>query len=291
LIKLKLELTMKQKTIQQSIFLEGVGLHSGEIVKMVLKPAAEDAGIVFRRVDLSPFVDIKVTPKNVEEAVMCTLLSNGKEGVSTIEHLMSALCVFEIDNVLIEIDGAEVPVMDGSSIKFVDALEQCGSIEQNKKRRVIKILDTIRVEDGDKFAEVSPSETTKYRFEIDFDHPVISATPSGAVFSGEVEYYKNNIAEARTFGYVEELEYLKANNLGKGASLDNAIGVSKQSVLNDGGLRYPDEFVKHKLLDAIGDFYVGGAILGNFNCYKSGHKLNNKLLLALLENTDLWTIT
>lgn len=281
---------MEQKTIQQNIFLEGIGLHSGDMVKMVLKPSAVDTGIVFRRVDLIPFVDIKVTPENVKEAVMCTLLSNGKEGVSTIEHLMSALSVFEIDNLLIEVDAAEVPVLDGSSIQFINALEQCGSVEQNKQRRIIKILDTIRVEDGDKFAEVSPSKITKYQFEIDFDHPVISATPSRAVFSGGVGDYKNNIARARTFGYVEELEYLKANNLGKGASLDNAVGVSKTGVLNEGGLRYPDEFVKHKLLDAIGDFYVGGAILGNFNCYKSGHKLNNRLLLTLLEQSDRWIL-
>ncbi|WP_119344257.1 UDP-3-O-acyl-N-acetylglucosamine deacetylase [Facilibium subflavum] len=280
-----------QQTIKQPVTIKGIGLHSGAEVTMVLKPAETDSGIIFRRIDLSPAADIKITPFNITEAVMCTLLvhpDNQKVSVSTIEHLMSALCVFKIDNLIIELDAAELPVMDGSSAPFVDFLENTGIQQQDKPRKIIKVLKPVKVQEDDKFAEVTPSQHTHYRFEIKWDHPVIAKTPHVAEFSGQKQEYIDHICQARTFGFVKQLDYLHANNLAKGASLDNAVGITDNGVANKDGLRYPDEFVKHKLLDAIGDFYVGGAIIGYFNCYKSGHTLNNKLLRTLYQDKSAW---
>ncbi len=288
-----MEKNVQQQTINHHIEIQGIGLHSGVNVNMRLLPAAVDQGIVFRRTDLPQMHDIKITPFNITEAVMCTLLVSPNDKtitISTIEHLMSALCMFEVDNVIVEIDAPELPVMDGSSIAFVEALQKVGVKAQDKKRQMIKVLKTIRVTDEDKFAEISPSDETRYRFEIKWDHPVIAATPLVVEFSGNQQEYIAQVAKARTFGFVEQLEYLHANNLAKGASLDNAVGVTNEGVANPEGLRYPDEFVKHKLLDAIGDFYVGGAILGYFNCYKSGHTLNNKLLRALFADKSAWKL-
>lgn len=284
---------MQQHTINNYIEIQGIGLHSGVNVKMRLLPADVDQGIIFRRIDLSELHDIKITPFNITEAVMCTLLVSPEDKditVSTIEHLMSALCMFQVDNVIVEINAPELPVIDGSSATFVEALQKTGTKMQDKKRHVIKVLKPVRVTEEDKLAEILLSEHISYRFEIKWDHPVISATPSVVEFSGDKQEYIEHIAKARTFGFVEQLDYLHANNLAKGASLDNAIGITSDGVANVGGLRYPDEFVKHKLLDAIGDFYVGGAILGHFNCYKSGHTLNNKLLRALFSDKSAWKL-
>lgn len=282
---------MQQKTIAQEIFFEGIGLHSGLIVQMRLHPAEEDQGVVFRRGDLDPVIDIPVTPFNIKEAVMCTLLVSPDEqgiSVSTIEHLMSALAMFNIDNLIVELNAPELPVMDGSAQYFVEKLKAIGTVSQSKPRKVIKVLKTVRVEEEDKFAEVYPAEQLSYAFEIQWDHPVIANTPNKVEFVADVDRYMAEISAARTFGFVEQLDYLHQNNLAKGASTDNAVGVTADGVINEGGLRYPDEFVKHKLLDAIGDFYVGGAILGHFNCYKSGHTLNNRLLRALLADEKAW---
>ncbi|WP_235842337.1 UDP-3-O-acyl-N-acetylglucosamine deacetylase [Cysteiniphilum halobium] len=284
---------MLQHTINNNIEIQGIGLHSGVNVNMRLLPADVDQGIVFRRTDLAVVHDIKITPFNITEAVMCTLLVSPDDKtitVSTIEHLMSALCMFEIDNVVIEIDAPELPVMDGSSISFVQELQKTGVKAQDKKRQVIKVLKPIRVSEEDKFAEILPCKQTSYRFEIKWDHPVIAATPLVVEFSGDKHEYIEYVAKARTFGFVEQLDYLHANHLAKGASLDNAVGITNEGIANPEGLRYPDEFVKHKLLDAIGDFYVGGAILGHFNCYKSGHTLNNKLLRALFADKSAWKL-
>ncbi len=282
---------MQQQTINHLIEVSGLGLHSGTEVKMRLLPAAVDAGIVFRRIDLPPIREIKITPFNITEAIMCTLLVSPEDktvSVATIEHLMSALCMFSIDNVIVEIDAPELPVMDGSSIAFVRAFEETGVKTQDKKRHLLKVLKSVRVEEEDKFAEVHPANKTSYRFEIKWDHPVIANTPAIVEFSGDKQMYIDHVAKARTFGFVDQLDYLHANNLAKGASLDNAVGITSEGIANPEGLRYPDEFVKHKLLDAIGDFYVGGAILGRFNCYKSGHTLNNKLLRALFADKSAW---
>lgn len=282
---------MYQKTVANIIDFQGIGLHSGLTVNMRLIPTETDQGVVFRRADLDPIVDIPVTPFNIKEAVMCTLLVSPDEqgiNISTIEHLMSALAMFNIDNVIIEVDAPELPVMDGSAQLFVHELKKIGTVEQSKVRKVIKVLKTVRVEDEDKFAEVHPADALSYAFEIQWDHPVIANTPNKIDFRADVDAYISDISAARTFGFVEQLEYLHKNNLAKGASADNAVGVTADGVINEGGLRYPDEFVKHKLLDAIGDFYVAGPILGRFNCYKSGHTLNNRLLRALLADEKAW---
>ena len=282
---------MNQKTIAKEFSVIGIGLHSGIDVSMTVKPADVNAGIVFRRADLTPAVDIAVTPSSIKEAVMCTLLTRDGDqslSVSTIEHLMSAFAMFEIDNVLVEVSAPELPVMDGSSFEFTQILTDVGIIEQAATRNGIKIIKPVRVEHEGKFAEVLPSETLKYEFKIVWDHPVIAATNDHIVFDYDLEKYIKMVSKARTFGFYEQLEYLHKNNLAKGASLDNAVGITNEGVLNEGGLRYEDEFVRHKLLDAIGDFYVGGFILGHFNCYKSGHTLNNKLLHAIFADKNAW---
>ena len=282
---------MNQKTISKEFSVTGIGLHSGVDVSMTVKPADVNAGIVFRRADLSPAVDIKVAPSSIKEAVMCTLLTKDGDqnlSVSTIEHLMSAFAMFEIDNVLVEVNAPELPVMDGSSFEFTQILTSIGIVEQFAARKGIKILRPIHVEHEGKFAEVLPHDTLKYEFKIEWDHPVIAATNDHIIFEYNLDEYIKMISKARTFGFYEQLEYLHKNNLAKGASLDNAVGISNEGVLNEGGLRYEDEFVRHKLLDAIGDFYVGGYILGHFNCYKSGHTLNNKLLHAIFADKDAW---
>ncbi|QLE79137.1 UDP-3-O-acyl-N-acetylglucosamine deacetylase [Francisella sp. Scap27] len=283
---------MNQKTISKEFSVTGIGLHSGVDVSMIVKPADINSGIVFRRADLNPVVDIKVTPSSIKEAVMCTLLTKDGDqslSVSTIEHLMSAFAMFEVDNVLIEVNAPELPVMDGSSYEFTQILTETGIQEQPAPRQGIKILKLVRVEHEDKFAEVLPSDTLTYEFKIEWDHPVIAATNDHIVFKYDLDEYIKMVSKARTFGFYEQLEYLHQNNLAKGASLDNAVGISNEGVLNDGGLRYDDEFVRHKLLDAIGDFYVGGYIEGHFNCYKSGHTLNNKLLHAIFADESAWT--
>ena len=282
---------MNQKTIAKEFSVTGIGLHSGVDVSMTVKPADVDSGIVFRRADLSPAVDIKVTPSSIKEAVMCTLLTKDgdqKLSVSTIEHFLSAFAMFEIDNVLIEVNAPELPVMDGSSFEFTQILTDVGIVEQSVARKGIKIIKPVRVEHEGKFAEVLPSEKLVYEFKIEWDHPVIAATNDHIVFEYDLAEYIKMVSKARTFGFYEQLEYLHQNNLAKGASLDNAVGISNEGVLNEGGLRYEDEFVRHKLLDAIGDFYVGGYILGHFNCYKSGHTLNNKLLHAIFADESAW---
>ncbi|WP_116964296.1 UDP-3-O-acyl-N-acetylglucosamine deacetylase [Fastidiosibacter lacustris] len=284
---------MYQHTISDVIMLSGIGIHSGTKVNMRLLPADTDMGIIFKRVDFTPAKEIKITPFNITEAIMCTLLASPDDknvSISTIEHLMSTLCIFRVDNIIVEIDAPELPVMDGSSIEFVKALKKVGVKAQSKARKSIKVLKPVRVQEADKFAEVLPTESTHYRFEIQWDHPVIANTPCVVEFSGEQQDYIERISRARTFGFVDQLEYLHTNNLAKGASLDNAVGITKDGIANPEGLRYPDEFVKHKLLDAIGDFYVGGHIIGYFNCYKSSHALNNKLLRVLLTDKSAWRI-
>lgn len=280
-----------QQTIESEVSISGIGLHSGQAVNMCLKPAPVDSGITFKRVDLKGHTGINVSPFHVREALMCTLLASpdtDKVHISTIEHLMSALCIFAVDNLIIEVDAAELPVMDGSSAPFVFYLEKAGIRPQDKARKIIKVVKKVRVEAEDKYAEVLPAKSTSYRFEIRWDHPVIAKTPNVAEFDADKKTYIEQICKARTFGFVEQLKMLHAQNLAKGASLENAVGISENGIANPEGLRYEDEFVKHKLLDAIGDFYIGGAIIGRFNCYKSGHALNNQLLRRLYHDASAW---
>jgi len=282
-----------QQTIAQSCTITGTGLHSGHDVTMTLKPAEADTGIVFCRTDTALIEKIQLSPFAIEEAVMCTLLVSPHDksiSISTIEHLLSALCIFGIDNIIVEVNGAEIPVMDGSSAPFVSTLKRVGIKQQQKPRKYIKVLKKITVREKEKFAEVRPSEQAHYRFEISWDHPVIANTPAVIEFRGSVQEYCDNISQARTFGFVEQLDYLHHQGLAKGASLENAIGITNEGIANPEGLRYPDEFVKHKLLDAIGDLYAGGPIIGYFNCYKSGHALNNRLLRALYNDTTAWCL-
>ena len=296
-----MSLQTQQHTIQQTVQISGIGLHSGKPVSMTMLPAPENQGIVFERLDLgfpSAHPKLKLSAHGIQEALMCSSLIVDDIQVSTIEHLLSALCMLRIDNLTIQLDAPEIPILDGSAAPFIKYLEP-HICTQKAKRTYIKIISTVRVEDEDKFVEIIPSNINtihnnaiNYHFKIQWDHPVINRTPRQITFNNDFEEYKQNIAHARTFGFYEQLEYLHKNNLALGASLENAIGISNDSILNPEGLRYPDEFVKHKLLDAIGDFYVEGPIIGHFNAYKSGHKLNNQLIRKILETSTAWeTIT
>jgi UDP-3-O-[3-hydroxymyristoyl] N-acetylglucosamine deacetylase len=275
---------IKQRTIRKTVSAVGVGLHKGEKVTLTLRPAPDNTGIVFRRVDLAPVVEFKVDPSMVGDTVLCTCLIN-PEGVrlSTTEHLMAALAALGVDNLLIEVDAAEIPIMDGSANPFVFLLQQAGLTEQKQAKRFIRIKQKVRVEDGDKWAEFVPHHGFRLDFAIDFDHPVISQTRQHVTMEFSAARFIKDISRARTFGFLRDIEYLRANNLALGGSYDNAVVMDEYRVLNQDGLRYDDEFVKHKILDAIGDLYMcGHSILGEFRAYKTGHALNNQLLNAVL---------
>lgn len=281
---------IKQRTIAKSISSIGVGLHKGEKVTLTLRPAPDNTGIVFRRVDLNPIVDFKVTPELVGDTVMCTCLIND-EGVrlSTTEHLMAAVAGLGIDNLFIEVDSAEIPIMDGSANPFVYLLLEAGISEQKKAKKFIRIKQKVRVEDGDKWAEFVPHHGFRMDFAIDFDHPVISETKQRMHIDFSAASFIKDISRARTFGFLQDIEYLRANNLALGGSFDNAVVLDEFRVLNQDGLRYEDEFIKHKILDAIGDLYMAGySILGEFRSYKTGHALNNQLLNAVLAEQANW---
>jgi len=280
---------IKQRSIKTLVRATGVGLHSGQKVEITLRPAAPDTGIFFRRVDLAEPVTFRVEPHLVSDTRLCSALESGGARVATVEHLMSALAGLGIDNLYIDIDAAEVPILDGSAAPFVFLLQSAGIAEQEAPRRFIRVRKTVRVEEGDKWAEIAPYDGFRLSFRIDFDHPVLKR--SGKEISidfGETSYVKE-ISRARTFGFMNEVEYLRANGLALGGSLDNAIVMDEFRVLNADGLRYADEFVKHKVLDAVGDFYLAGhPLLGAIAAYKSGHGLNNKLLCALLDDATAW---
>lgn len=281
---------IKQRTIKESVSAIGVGLHKGEKVQLTLRPAPANTGIVFRRVDLDPVVDIKATPESVGETTMCTCLVN-EQGVkiSTVEHLLAAVAGMGIDNLIIDVDSPEIPIMDGSSLPFVYLLQSVGIETSNVAKRFIRIKETIRVEEGDKWAELKPYEGFRVNFAIDFDHPVIAKT--GQVMSMDLSScsFIKEISRARTFGFVKDIEFLRSHNLALGGSLENAIVLDEYRMLNPDELRYDDEFVKHKILDAIGDLYMGGvSILGELNAFKSGHALNNMLLREVFKQKDAW---
>lgn len=274
---------MKQQTIKNAIDICGIGIHSGKNVNMSLKPAPENTGIVFRRLDDEDFGDVKVTPEVIQEAPLCTLLVDGENQISTIEHLMSALSALNLDNLIIELDGPEVPVMDGSAEPFFFALKSAGVSKQEADQHVIVVTKAIRVEKGDSYAELLPYDGLKFELSIDFAHPAIANSPQSVSFEMEEELYLKTVSRARTFGKISDLEMLHKNNKALGASLENAIGLDDNTIVNEEGLRYKDEFVRHKLLDAIGDLYVAGAIKGYYKAHKPSHALNNQLLRALLK--------
>ena len=282
---------IKQRTIQRSVQTSGVGLHNGEKVTMTLKPAEVDQGIVFRRVDQNKINEVKVSPDAVKDTKMCSAIGQDTSRVATVEHLMSALSATGIDNIIIELNGSEVPIMDGSSIPFIYLLQTARIKEQDAAKKFVLIKDVIEVKDKDKWARFEPYDGFKVDFTIDFPHPVFDASTNKVALDFYDESYITEISRARTFGFMQEVEYLRSHGLARGGSLDNAIVLDEYKIINTDGLRYKDEFVRHKILDAVGDLYMlGYAIIGNFKAYKSGHELNNKLLLALLSDKKCWSL-
>lgn len=280
---------IRQRTLKNIIRATGVGLHTGEKVYLTLRPAAVDTGIVFRRVDLDEPVEIHATPENVGDTRLSTTLMNGDVKVSTVEHLLSAMAGLGIDNAYIDVTAPEVPIMDGSAGPFVFLIQSAGIEEQNAAKRFIRIKKPVVVEDGDKWARFDPFEGFKVSFNIDFEHPVFKNRSQTTTVDFSSTSFVKEVSRARTFGFMRDIEQLRENNLALGGSLDNAIVMDDYRVLNEDGLRYQDEFVKHKVLDAIGDLYLlGCSLIGEFSGYKSGHALNNHLLRTLLANEDAW---
>lgn len=280
---------ISQRTLKNTIRATGVGLHSGEKVFLTLKPAAPNTGIVFRRVDLNPVVDIPAKALNVGETLLSTTLTHENVRVDTVEHLLSAMAGLGIDNAIIELSAQEVPIMDGSSGPFVFLLQSAGIVEQDVAKRFIRIKRKVEVRDGDKVACFMPYDGFKVSFEIDFDHPVLRQSVQKASLDFSSTSYVKEVSRARTFGFMKDLEYMRSKNLALGGSVKNAIVVDDFKVLNEDGLRYEDEFVKHKILDAVGDLYLlGHSLIGEYIGYKSGHGLNNQLLRELLQQKDAW---
>ncbi len=280
---------IRQHTLKNSIRATGVGLHTGAKVNMMLRPAAPNTGVVFRRVDLAQPVDIAAVPNNVGDTRLCSTLTNGEVSVATVEHLMSALAGLGVDNLYVDLDGPEVPIMDGSASAFVFLLQSAGIIEQHVARRFVRIRHAVEVVEGDKRVRFEPYDGFRVDFTIDFSHPVFEKTGQAISLDFATTSYIKEVSRARTFGFMQEVEWLRSNGLALGGSLDNAIVMDEFRVLNNDGLRYEDEFVKHKVLDAIGDLYIiGYPIIGAFYAYKSGHALNNRLLRTLLSDETAW---
>lgn len=283
---------LKQRTLKKAISATGVGLHNGEKVTLTLRPAAPDTGIVFKRVDLPQPNEIVATPGAVNDTRMCSALEANGARVATVEHIMSALAGLGVDNVYIDVDASEIPIMDGSSGPFVFLLQEAGILEQAAAKKFIRVKKTVEVHDGDKWVRFEPYHGFKIDFTIAFNHPVFEHSGNNVKIDFAVDSYIKEISRARTFGFMHEVEFLRSHGLARGGSLENAIVLDEYRVLNTDGLRYDDEFVKHKVLDAIGDLYMlGHPILGAFSAYKSGHALNNQLLRALLQDETAWEYT
>jgi UDP-3-O-[3-hydroxymyristoyl] N-acetylglucosamine deacetylase len=280
---------IKQRTLRNTIRATGIGLHTGEKVYLTLKPAPADSGVIFRRTDLNPVVEIHARAENVGDTTLSTTLMNGDVRVSTVEHLLSAMAGLGIDNAYVEVSSSEVPIMDGSAGPFVFLIQSAGIEEQNAAKKFIRIKRPVTVKDGDKVASFLPFDGFKVSFTIDFDHPVFKDRTGHAELDFSSTSFVKEVSRARTFGFMHEIEYLRSKGLAQGGSVDNAIVVDEYRILNEDGLRYEDEFVKHKVLDAIGDLYLlGTSLIGEFRAYKSGHGLNNASLRALIKDTDAW---
>lgn len=278
-----------QRTLKNVIRATGVGLHTGEKVYLTLKPAPINTGIIFRRVDVDPIVSLRACTENVGDTTLSSTLVQGNVRVSTVEHLLSAMAGLGIDNAFVDVTAPEVPIMDGSAGPFVFLIQSAGIECQGAPKRFIRIKKTVRVKEGDKWAYFAPFEGFKVSFTIDFDHPVFHGKPQTATLDFSSTSFVKEVSRARTFGFMKDFEWLRSRNLGRGASLDNAVVVDDYRILNEDGLRYEDEFVKHKVLDAIGDLYLlGHSLIGAFHGYKSGHALNNLLLKKLIARTDAW---
>lgn len=282
---------IRQRTLNNVIRATGVGLHTGEKVYLTLHPAPVNTGIIFRRTDLDPVVEIHAKAENVGETTLSTTLMNGDVRVSTVEHLLSAMAGLGIDNAIIDVTAPEVPIMDGSAGPFVFLLQSAGIREQEEPKQFIRIKRPVTVTDGDKVASFKPFNGFKVSFSIDFDHPAFH----NRTLKAEVDFcstsFVKEVSRARTFGFMHEIEYLRSKGLARGGSMDNAIVVDEYQVLNEDGLRYEDEFVKHKILDAIGDLYLlGNSLIGEFVGHKSGHGLNNASLRELISQKDAWEV-
>jgi UDP-3-O-[3-hydroxymyristoyl] N-acetylglucosamine deacetylase len=280
---------IRQRTLKNVIRATGVGLHTGDKVYLTLRPAAPDTGIVFRRVDLPQPVEIRACPKNVGDTRLSTTLVSGDARISTVEHLLSAFAGLGIDNAYVDLSAPEVPIMDGSAGPFVFLIQSAGIEEQNRPKRFIRIKRGVTVGDGDKGAGFEPFDGFKVDFSIDFDHPAFLSRAQAASVDFRTTSFVKEVSRARTFGFLRDIEALRQQSLALGGSMDNAVVVDDYRVLNEEGLRYEDEFVKHKILDAIGDLYLlGRSLIGAFRGYKSGHALNNRLLRALLADETAW---
>jgi UDP-3-O-[3-hydroxymyristoyl] N-acetylglucosamine deacetylase len=282
---------LKQRTLKSLVRATGVGLHSGAKVTLVLRPAAPDTGIVFRRVDLDPPIDLRADPMMVGDTRMASCLEKDGVKIGTVEHVMSALAGLGIDNLYIDVDAAEIPIMDGSASTFVFLLKSAGIEEQPAAKRFLRVRKTVEVRDGDKWAKFEPYDGFRLSFSIVFNHPAVDQTGTSTTFDFAEHSYVREVARARTFGFMQDVEMLRENGLALGGSLDNAIVMDEYRVLNTDGLRYADEFVKHKVLDAIGDLYLAGhPLLASFSAHKSGHALNNVLLRKLLADASAWEL-
>ena len=286
---------LAQRTLKTLTRAVGVGLHSGQRVELTLRPAAPDTGIVFRRVDLPEPIDIPVRAESVTDTRLASTISVGQAKVFTVEHLMSACAGLGIDNLYVDITAEEVPILDGSASSFVFLLQSAGIVEQKAAKRFLRVLKTVQVSQGEgnniKWAKLEPYHGYKLSFEIDFRHPAVDSTGQQVVFDMSEGVYSRDIARARTFGFTKDVEMMRANGLALGGGLDNAIVMDDYKVLNADGLRYDDEFVKHKILDAMGDLYiVGKPLLAAYSAFRSGHAMNNQLLRALLAQPDAFEI-
>ena len=279
---------LKQRTLSSKIRASGVGLHTGKKISLTLNPAPTNSGIVFKRTDIKS-APIKASLENVFDTRLSTSLSNDEIKISTVEHLLSALAGIGIDNAVIELDGPEVPIMDGSARPFVFMIQSAGIQEQSAAKRFIKIKKTIEVKQGEKWAKIEPFDGFKVAFTIDFDHPAFRETSQSSEIDFSSVSYLSQVSRARTFGFAKDIELLRKNNLALGGSVNNAIVIDDYKVVNEEGVRFQDEFVKHKILDAIGDLYLlGHGLMGSFSAYKSGHHLNNLLLRELINNVHAW---
>ncbi|PKO83699.1 MAG: UDP-3-O-[3-hydroxymyristoyl] N-acetylglucosamine deacetylase [Betaproteobacteria bacterium HGW-Betaproteobacteria-11] len=282
---------LRQRTLKSLVKTTGVGLHSGAKVTLVLRPAQPDTGVVFHRIDLDPPVDIKADPFAVGDTRLASCLEKQGARIATVEHLMSALSGLGIDNIHVDVDAAEMPIMDGSAAPFVFLLQAAGIEEQNVAKKFLRVKKPVEVKEGDKWARLSPYDGFSLDFSIVFDHPAMARTDSRAHIDFADQSYLREVARARTFGFMQDVETLREQGLALGGSLENAIVMDEYRVLNSDGLRYADEFVKHKILDAVGDLYLAGhPLLAAFAAHKSGHALNNQLLRALLADASAWEL-
>jgi len=282
---------LRQRTLKQIVRATGIGLHSGTKVELTLRPAAPNTGIVFRRVDLPEPVDLPASAVGVSDTRMASVLQKGDVRVSTVEHLMSACAGLGVDNLYVDVTAEEIPIMDGSASSFVFLLQSAGIEEQDTAKKFIRVLKRVEVQDGDKWARLDPHFGFKLCFSIDFNHPAVDATGQVCEIDFAQTSYVKEVARARTFGFMQDVETLRSAGLARGGNLDNAVVMDEYRILNQDGLRYADEFVKHKILDAIGDLYlIGHPLIAAYSAHKSGHALNNRLLRALLADATSWEL-